>query len=181
MTDKKGNTLKNSFKDEVDESVEERIEIKKPKKKNPPKVEPTPSGAFQKLKDFVNDEKTQRISGAVFLLLSAYFAIAFTSFLFTWQNDSDKVKEGLFSLLANTDVRVENWLGKLGAVISHQFIHNGFGISAYLFVVVFLVAGIKLFFRQDILPFGKTFSTSLFFYCGYLWHWAILVARDCAF
>ncbi len=163
MTDKKGSTLKNSFKDEVDESVEERIEIKKPKKRNPAKVEPTPSGAFQKARDFFNDEKTQRISGAVFLLLSAYFAIAFTSFLFTWQNDSDKVKEGLFSLLANTDVRVENWLGKLGAVISHQFIHNGFGISAYLFVVVFLVAGVKLFFRQDILPFGKTLSTSLFF------------------
>ncbi len=158
MIDKKGSTLKNSFKDELEENTEERIEIKKPKKKNPTSVR-----TFQKVKDFVSDEKTQRISGVFFIFLSAYFAVAFTSFLFTWQNDSDKVKEGLFSLFSNTDIRVENWLGKLGAIVSHQFIHNGFGIASYLFVLVFLVVGVKLFFRQDILPFRKTLSTSLFF------------------
>ena len=64
MIDKKGSTLKNSFKDELEENTEERIEIKKPKKKNPTSVR-----TFQKVKDFVSDEKTQRISGVFFIFL----------------------------------------------------------------------------------------------------------------
>src|SRR3982074_433855 len=72
-------------------------------------------------KELVKDERTHKITGAVFLLLAVFLFIAFTSYLFTWKEDQDKVfQHGASILLPSTDVKVSNLLGNLGALISHQ-------------------------------------------------------------
>ena len=45
------------------------------------------------VKQIVKDERTHKITGAVFLLLAVFLFIAFTSYLFTWKEDQDKVLE----------------------------------------------------------------------------------------
>tara|TARA_B110000046_G_scaffold64904_2_gene72345 strand:- start:13391 stop:15775 length:2385 start_codon:yes stop_codon:yes gene_type:complete len=89
--------------------------------------------------------------------------IAFTSFIFTWKNDQDKVVGStFFELLFNTEVKVENWLGKIGAEISHMLIHGSFGISAFIIVLIVFLLGFKILFRISLLPLRKTFKYSFF-------------------
>lgn len=50
-----------------------------------------------------------------------FLTIAFISYLFTWKVDFDKVKNGWLALLTDRDLKVENWLGKTGALAAHSF------------------------------------------------------------
>src|ERR1700729_1421625 len=81
------------------------------------------------VKQIVKDERTHKITGAVFLLLAIFLFIAFTSYLFTWKEDQDKVFHGASILLPSTEIKVANLLGNLGALISHQFFYKGFGVA----------------------------------------------------
>lgn len=86
----------------------------------------------------IRDERTHKITGAVFLLVSIFLFISFTSYLFTWREDQDKVFRGIAILSPTHDVKVANLLGNLGAYISHFFFYEGFGIASYLICSFFL-------------------------------------------
>ncbi len=100
--------------------------------------------------EVVKDERTTKIAGAMSLLFSIFLFIAFTSYLFTWQEDQDKVHQFGIKIFATNDVRVHNLLGVLGAYVAHIFIYNGFGIASYLFCTFFFVLGINLLFGKKI-------------------------------
>src|SRR5690606_158679 len=80
--------------------------------------------------------KVVKIIGLFLLGMSLYFLIAFISYLFTWQEDQSyisttngswntlfKTKEELELAGAEQPV-VENWMGKFGALLAHQFIYK---------------------------------------------------------
>ncbi|MDI9364622.1 MAG: DNA translocase FtsK 4TM domain-containing protein [Flavobacterium sp.] len=100
--------------------------------------------------EVVKDERTTKIAGAISLLLTIFLFIAFTSYLFTWQEDQDKVYQFGIKIFATNDVRVHNLLGVLGAFVAHLFIYKGFGIASYLFCTFFFVLGINLLFGKKI-------------------------------
>ena len=102
------------------------------------------------VKQLLTDERTHKIIGTLFLLMSFLFFVAFTSYLFTWEEDQDKVFLHGSKLLMGTDDKVSNLLGTFGAYISHFFIYKGFGIAAYFICSFFFVAGVNLFFGQKI-------------------------------
>ena len=102
------------------------------------------------VKQIVKDERTHKITGAVFLLLAAFLFIAFTSYLFTWKEDQDKVFHGLSILLPSSEVKVSNLLGNLGALIAHQFFYKGFGLASYLFCSFFFIVGVNLLFARKV-------------------------------
>lgn len=93
--------------------------------------------------EVVKDERTTKIAGAISLLLTIFLFIAFTSYLFTWQEDQDKVYQFGIKIFATNDVRVHNLLGVLGAFVAHLFIYKGFGVASYLFCTFFFVLGIN--------------------------------------
>lgn len=99
------------------------------------------------VKQLLKDERTHKILGTVFLLLAFLFFIAFTSYLFTWDEDQDKF--GYNMLLVN-DIKVQNLLGTFGAFISEIFIRHGFGIASYLICTFFFVVGVNLFFGKKV-------------------------------
>ncbi|HZB13504.1 MAG TPA: DNA translocase FtsK 4TM domain-containing protein, partial [Chryseolinea sp.] len=99
------------------------------------------------VKQLLKDERTHKIMGSIFLLLAFLFFIAFTSYLFTWDEDQDKFGYGM--LLAN-DIKVQNLLGTFGAFISEIFIRHGFGIAAYLLCTFFFVVGVNKFFGKKV-------------------------------
>jgi S-DNA-T family DNA segregation ATPase FtsK/SpoIIIE len=102
-------------------------------------------------KQLVKDERTHKITGAVFLLLTLFLFIAFTSYLFTWKEDQSKVFHGGFHiLLPSNHEKVANLLGSLGALVSHEFFFKGFGLASYLFCSFFLVVGVNLLFAKRI-------------------------------
>ncbi len=122
-----------------------------------------------------NLEKTTKIFGLFILLLSLYFLIAFTSYLFTWKDDQSYVSSsngGWGNLLKSVEELetlglespvVDNWLGKFGALLAHQFIYKWFGLASFIFVILFFIMGYRLLFKVSVYPLNKTFAYSLFF------------------
>ena len=82
--------------------------------------------------------------------MAILFFIAFTSYLFTWDEDQDKVFQHGYRLLLGTDTKVANLMGTFGAYLSHFFIYKGFGIASYLICTLFLVLGVNLFFGKKV-------------------------------
>jgi len=160
----KGNQFKsNSFKNEYGEKPGTRASSKPPRER----FERMPSLNFE-------DERILKIAGLFFLIMAIYFLVAFTSYLFTWQEDYSYVIDAnggwgnLFKTIEeleknNIPIIVQNWLGKFGALLSHQFIYEWFGISSFLFVFVFFIVGYRLLFKVKIFAMEKTLGYSLFF------------------
>lgn len=116
-----------------------------------------------------------KIIGLFTLLCSIYFLVAFTSYLFTWQDDQSYVIDanGGWSNLLKTPAElsqqqiaaagvVQNWLGKFGALLSHQFMYEWFGVASFLFVFVLFVLGYRLLFKVKLFSLGKTLAYSFF-------------------
>ena len=157
----KGNRIKHPKEEEVEELVTEKKSSRKEKTRS---AASTPQGEnwLKARVDFLKDERFQKIAGLFFILLSVYMLIAFTSFFLTWKADSDKVNGPWLSLLFDSSVRVDNWLGKLGAILSHTFIQNWFGVSAFVFVLLSFLTGFRILFGIQLMPFSKTLKYSIF-------------------
>lgn len=129
-----------------------------PKAKTP-KVNPI-TGFITRIRE---NERLHKLTGAFLVFIVApYLTVAFISYFFSWQVDQDKVM-GPAGTLFQPGVRVENVLGKFGALISHGFIHSWFGVTSFFFPLIALVGGLKLLTGIKILPPGKTFRLGLFF------------------
>jgi len=107
------------------------------------------------VKQLLKDERTHKITGAVLLLIAFLLFIAFTSYLFTWEEDQDKVFKAGSNLFWGTDVKVNNLLGTLGAFLSHFFIYKGFGVASFLICSFFFIVGVNLFFGKKIFSVGR--------------------------
>ncbi|SEO62553.1 DNA translocase FtsK [Mucilaginibacter sp. OK283] len=116
-----------------------------------------------------------KIAGLFSLLLAIYFLIAFTSYLFTWQEDQSYISTtngGWHNLATGKTVQeiadtgtphiAQNWLGKFGALLSNQFIYEWFGVASFLFVFIFFVLGYRLLFKVRLFSLSKTIAYSIF-------------------
>ncbi len=169
MAEPKKNSLKNTLKEEQAEVTTPTSDIKpKPGTTTSKKKEKSAedSSSNPSIKDrvssffaFVQSERFQKIFGLTLLLFSVYLTIAFTSYPFTWVADQDKVVGNLFS----PDIKVDNWLGKFGALLSHIFIYKWFGIASYLFAFLGFLTGLRITFNIGLVDFRKTYIYSLFF------------------
>jgi S-DNA-T family DNA segregation ATPase FtsK/SpoIIIE len=110
------------------------------------------------------DGRAKKIVG-VFVLLFVFFLVAaMFSYLFTWQQDQDKVlsADSLFSLLGDQNLRLDNAAGRLGAWTSHQLIFKGFGVASFLLIPLLLIFAINLLAKNKWLHYLKaTFYTLL--------------------
>ncbi|HSN62141.1 MAG TPA: DNA translocase FtsK 4TM domain-containing protein, partial [Ferruginibacter sp.] len=102
------------------------------------------------VKELLKDERTHKIAGSICILIAILFFLAFTSYLFTWDEDQSIVKDAGSELLLGTDAKVSNLMGTFGAYISHFFIYKGFGVASYLLCSFFFVVGVNLFFGKKI-------------------------------
>jgi S-DNA-T family DNA segregation ATPase FtsK/SpoIIIE len=111
----------------------------------------------------VKDERFPKLVGLLFLFLTLYLFVAYTSYLFTWQDDFDKAQQ--FSILWSPEIKVDNALGRLGAFISYFSFTLGFGISSYMIVYACFATGMGLIIGKkfrDMLPlYRQTFITML--------------------
>ncbi|TWI78268.1 S-DNA-T family DNA segregation ATPase FtsK/SpoIIIE [Lacibacter cauensis] len=102
------------------------------------------------VKELVKDERTHKITGIAFLIISLILFFAFTSYLFTWKEDQDKVLQNASGVLFNDELLVSNLLGRFGAWISHLFFYKGFGVASYLICSIFFIAGVNFLFGKKI-------------------------------
>ncbi|HXB39187.1 MAG TPA: DNA translocase FtsK 4TM domain-containing protein, partial [Bacteroidia bacterium] len=139
----------------------EKVSIKKEKEEKSEKAEKTErkikqqatpkitlAGRLKKITSFFLLEQTQRITGLLFVFAAAYIGVACASYLFTWEADQDKVL-GPSSVLFSPETRVQNWFGKLGALLSHLFMYKWFGVSSFLMVPLLLLTGISKALQRE--------------------------------
>ncbi|MFN5545540.1 MAG: DNA translocase FtsK 4TM domain-containing protein, partial [Bacteroidota bacterium] len=123
---------------------------------------PEPAGAKGKLA-WLKDERLLKITGLVFFLFACYSAVAFISFLTSWQKDQSLVLSLGWDMFLQTDPdAAENWLGKTGAWLAYTFIYEGFGIASFLFSLIAGLIGIRLLTETTPLPLLKTMRYSFF-------------------
>jgi S-DNA-T family DNA segregation ATPase FtsK/SpoIIIE len=124
------------------------------KKKMPPPPDPEKLTADKEadvsVTEVVKDERTTKIAGAISLLITVFLFVSLTSYLFTWQEDQDKIHQFGIKIFATDDVKVTNLLGVLGAYVAHTLIYKGFGLASFLFCTTFFVLGVNLLFGKKV-------------------------------
>ncbi len=160
----KGNRMKDPIVEQEVDTLEKPA-VAKPVKKIKQRKEKVSGESTSNFIKILKDEKTHKIFGLFLLLMSVFLLIAFTSYFFTWKTDQSLVTGSWFDLLRFSDKKVENWLGKMGAIASHQFIYTWFGIAAYAFVLLAFLGGFKILFQAALLPLRKTLAYSVFSLC----------------
>jgi S-DNA-T family DNA segregation ATPase FtsK/SpoIIIE len=132
-----------------------KLKTKKSQAPDPDKLSPEKEVRVE-MKQLIKDERTHKILGTFFLLIALFLFIAFSSYIFTWQEDQDKVLNNGASLLSpSSGIRASNLLGNLGAYISHQFFYRGFGVTSYLFCSLFFVVGINLLSGKKVFSLAR--------------------------
>lgn len=149
----KGNTLKKNK--QVSDAEETTPKRKKSVKSSSP--------------SWLTDGRIGKIFGVFLLLFGIYLLFAFTSYLFqnfSWDADDIFSHFSFKEIFTEDSVKAENWTGRLGAALSILFIKKGFGVAAYLFLLILFVAGLKYSLKITILPLWKTIVNSL---AGIVW------------
>ncbi|HZH37507.1 MAG TPA: DNA translocase FtsK 4TM domain-containing protein, partial [Flavisolibacter sp.] len=133
----------------VAEKPEKKEKVVLPKKTAPVKKAAT-GDKFRKekeeridLKKLAKDERTQKIMGTLSLLVSAFLFISFISYFSTRTEDYSEIHNQGIAFLFDTESKVANLLGRLGAYASHLLIRQGFGLASFLFCCFFFVVGIN--------------------------------------
>ncbi|MDX2195639.1 MAG: DNA translocase FtsK 4TM domain-containing protein [Cytophagales bacterium] len=112
--------------------------------------------------DFFKDPRLHLIFGLFFIFSSVFITFSLISYLFTGNADQSVV-EALFTTSATESGReTENWLGLVGAIVSHYLIFKGFGIASLFFMPLLFVYGVKIVFQKEIYPARKLLNHTLF-------------------
>lgn len=111
------------------------------------------------------DGRIKKIIGLMLVLFSLFLMVAFCSYIFTWQDDQDKVfkTDSLFQFLFKNKDVILNKAGRLGAWVSHEMIYNGFGVPSFLFAVFFGVWGLNLMLHKRVFSTLKSLFYNSFF------------------
>ncbi|SEI65547.1 DNA segregation ATPase FtsK/SpoIIIE, S-DNA-T family [Dyadobacter sp. SG02] len=101
--------------------------------------------------------------GTFFIVLGLILETSFFSYIVTGLSDQS-VLDGLgHQSIRDAGRQTRNFLGVLGAVVSHIFVYRWFGLGALLLPLVPFVAGWKMAFGREILPLSKTTKEVIFF------------------
>lgn len=171
MAEPKKNNLKNTLKDSKTDKGSKLKSADSPDKKKVNSDAGASKSFFSEkfvfISDIIQNERFQKIVGLTLLLFSAYLTIAFTSFFFTWHADDSKVWDTFHNQVASNlfspEVKVDNWLGKFGALLSHIFLSRWFGIASYIFAFLAFITGLRITFHIGSINFRKAYIYSFFF------------------
>lgn len=111
---------------------------------------------------FFRDERFLVSLGLFLLAFAIVLTLSFTSYLFTWKADQSILGMGIKGLFSNSSYQVENWMGKLGALLSNTFIHDWFGLPSFAFVLIFGVFGFNLLNVKLTNPWKFLFISMIF-------------------
>jgi S-DNA-T family DNA segregation ATPase FtsK/SpoIIIE len=123
-----------------------------PKTANQPKKEAAKSTAkrfeMPNFSEMLSGNSLRNILGFSLLLFTTLLAVSMISYLFTWKHDQSQVSGSGWNFLFKSNAEVDNWLGRLGAWLSHSFVYNGFGLASFLIVFLLVISTLRLIFAD---------------------------------
>lgn len=158
-------TVLSSSKNKSKSVKTDNVKSAKPKTENKSSVNETKASLLERWNKTVTiykNERTQKLVGLLLMLAGVYLFIALLSYIFTWEKDQDKVLGPLSELFA-IDTKVFNWLGKFGALVSHQFMYKWFGVASFILVPVFIIYGLQKLLNKQITKPSAFTAKWLFF------------------
>ena len=154
FTEPETDVSRNDVEEATEKPKSKRIKVKAetPTNISEKKEKMSMAQRWQMFQAFNNNEKTQKIYGLLLILLSAYLCIAFVSYFVTWEVDQDKVLSGTANLFS-PETKVQNWLGKIGALVSHWFMYKAFGASSFILVPVLFAFGLQKLIQKQFIRY----------------------------
>lgn len=89
-------------------------------------------------------ERVRVSFGLIVLVFWVFLGLSMISFLFTGAADLSKLDLHFMDLLKNSEVKFENWTGKIGAYLSNTIVNKGFGIGSFFLLYILFLTGMKL-------------------------------------
>jgi S-DNA-T family DNA segregation ATPase FtsK/SpoIIIE len=111
----------------------------------------------ENLKLFTSKNKISAFFGSFLVLFSIGMFLAMVSFIFHWTTDQDIVYG-----ISQRGKEVQNLLGKFGALISHFFIYETFGLASFIFVKLFFITGLYFLFQTSVRKIKKMWFWDVF-------------------
>lgn len=115
------------------------------------------SGETDSKKGFVFNKRYKLLFGILLVIIAVALFFSFVSYYINWQEDQSAV-----NVLGDRKANVKNWLGKIGASISHFFLFKGFGIASFIFVRLLFITGIYLILELSLKKLKSTWFWDLF-------------------
>lgn len=112
---------------------------------------------------FFKDRRFHLAIGFFLLVVSIYLLTSFISYLFTGRADQSVIEAVLETDIKSSGLETENWLGLVGAYVSHYFIFVWFGIAAFFIPPMLFILGSKIVFRKELIAPYTAFKFSFFF------------------
>ncbi|PIF05967.1 MAG: cell division protein FtsK [Draconibacterium sp.] len=111
------------------------------------------------------NEKLRFILGIFILVVTAYLAIAFISFLFFGAEDQSKLDLNWWKLMMDSNIKVENKAGKTGAYLAEVIINRGFGLASFIFIFLLTIIGLRILGRKR----KNLYNTTVFSLLSIVW------------
>lgn len=144
-----------------DDSEDEEVTPKRKKattKSTDSKKETKPKKKFGfSLPKFALNERTRFTLNMFLLLLGIFSFAACFSYVFSWNEDQDKlINTGFFAYLTDDSVtNVANSLGRYGAWISHLLMYRTFGVAAMVFPVLLIQYAVRSLWNFELFSLKK--------------------------
>ncbi len=131
---------------------------------NKPKEGNGPKRKFE-LK-FLKDRRFQLTGGFFLLAVSLFLLVAFISYLFTGQADQSVIDAVHELGVLQSGLEVENWMKLYGALGSHYFIFEWFGLASFLLPFLFFLYGYRVVFFRSLVNLS---SATIFVFFFLIW------------
>ncbi|MEC9065313.1 MAG: DNA translocase FtsK 4TM domain-containing protein [Bacteroidota bacterium] len=103
-----------------------------------------------------NRNKLQVLLGFVLLFISIILIISFISYFFNWKADQSNISE-----ILDRSVKAENYLGKIGASLSHFFIYKMFGIASFIIPIILSITSYYLLLEKKLFQLISNWSWAI--------------------
>jgi len=107
------------------------------------------------IKSTLSDPSLRTALGLLLIGISILLTTSFVSYFFSWETDFSNIVAQDGDWIAHPAYQSSNWLGKMGAHAGHLFIYKWFGVSAFLWCLLLLNAGMGIALSK---PLFKNFT-----------------------
>ena len=124
---------------------------------------------FEKLFELIKNPKFHYACGWLLIFSSVFLLFAFFSYFLSWKYDYDKIQiwtlSGLSEISDFEEInnQPKNFMGTLGAKVSHFFLNSTFGLGSFVFPYLFFISGFAIVFNKILTPIKKSYRVLLFY------------------
>src|SRR5690606_3205226 len=133
------------------------------RKKQEPKKPLAKKKSFDFSFRFLKDKRIGVSFGIVLLMVSVFLFLAFLGYIFTGPSDQSVVTGDSGTSVRTNAAETRNWLGYMGATVSHYLIFRWFGLAAFLFPPLLFFVGFRLAFKKSLVSLWRYSIFTLFF------------------